>query len=81
MQKTWFEEVFRTRPHPMLRLLGSLALCAAQLIFLAAVITHFDTPWRWLYVPVGLWAIVADGRGAALAVQDLRQPDTTPTLE
>lgn len=75
MEKTWFEEVFRSRPHPVLRLLGNLALCAAQLVFVVAVITHFHTGWRWLVVPVGLWAMVADGRGVALAVQDLRRRD------
>ncbi|MFF7300580.1 hypothetical protein [Streptomyces sp. NPDC008265] len=78
MEKTWFEEVLHRRPHPVLRLLGNVALCAAQLIFLAAVITQFNTPWRWLCVPVGFWAILADGRGAALAVRDLRRPDTAP---
>ncbi|MEC4575075.1 hypothetical protein [Streptomyces virginiae] len=81
MEKTWFEKAFHTRPQPVLRLLGNLALCAAQLVFIAAVITHFDTAWRWLYVPVGLWAILADGRGATLAAQDLRRPATTPTQE
>ncbi|MFJ9933830.1 hypothetical protein ACIRSJ_11950 [Streptomyces virginiae] len=79
MEKTWFEK--HTRPQPVLRLLGNLALRAAQLAFLAVVITHFDTAWRWLYVPVGLWAILADGRGATLAAQGLRRPATTPTQE
>ncbi|MFF7082137.1 hypothetical protein [Streptomyces lavendulae] len=75
MGKTWFEKVFRRRAHPVLRLLGNLALCAAQLVFVVAVITQFHSGWRWLFVPVGLWAIVADGRGVALAVQDLRRRD------
>ncbi len=75
MKKTWFEEVFHRRPHPVLRLLGNLALCAAQSVFVIAVITHFHSGWRWLVVPMGLWAMAADGRGVALAVQDLRRRD------
>ncbi|MFC9825359.1 MULTISPECIES: hypothetical protein [Streptomyces] len=75
MEKTWFEGVFRRRPHPVLRLLGNLALCAAQLVFVVAVITQFHSGWRWLLIPVGLGAMVADGRGVALAVQDLRRRD------
>ncbi|MEU9236118.1 hypothetical protein [Streptomyces subrutilus] len=81
MEKTLFEEVFHTRPHPVLRLLGGLVLCVAQLIFVVAVITHFDSAWRWLVVPVGLWAMVADGRGAAVAVQDLRRRGAAPAPE
>lgn len=65
----------------MLRLLGNLALCAAQVVFVVAVITHFHTAWRWLAVPIGLWAMVGDGRGVALAVQDLRRRDVAPALE
>ncbi len=75
MEKTLFEELFRRRPHPVLRLLGHLALCAAQLFFIVLVVTRFDTAWRWLVVPLGLWGLVGDGRGVALAVQDLRRRD------
>ncbi|WP_371637448.1 hypothetical protein OG988_38990 [Streptomyces zaomyceticus] len=81
MKKTLFEELFRRRPHPMLRLLGNLVLCAVQLVFVMAVIMHFHTPWRWLAVPFGLWVMLADGRGVALAVQDLRRPDAAPAPE
>ncbi|MEU0984967.1 hypothetical protein ABZ488_37880 [Streptomyces griseus] len=78
MEKAWFEEVFRRRPHPVLRLLGNLALWAAQLTFAIMVITHFDSAWRWLVIPLTLWATLADGRGVALAVQDLRRRDAAP---
>ncbi|MGW1775556.1 hypothetical protein [Streptomyces sp. NPDC002104] len=78
MEKTFFEEVFRRRAHPALRLLGNLALCAAQAVFVVAVLTHFHTAWRWLAVPFGLWAMVGDGRGAALAVRDLRRRGGAP---
>ncbi|MCY0954283.1 hypothetical protein [Streptomyces sp. H27-S2] len=81
MEKTLFEEMFHRRPHPVLRLLGNLALCAAQLIFVIAVITHFHSAWRWLVIPLGLWAMVADGRGVALAVQDLRRRGAAPAPE
>ncbi|MFD9505029.1 hypothetical protein [Streptomyces sp. NPDC060035] len=81
MEKTWFEEVFRRRPHPVLRLLGNLVLCVVQFVFVIAVITQFDSAWRWLVVPVGLWAMVADGRGVALAVQDLRRRGAAPVPE
>ncbi|MFD6877880.1 MULTISPECIES: hypothetical protein [unclassified Streptomyces] len=73
MEKTWFEEVFHRRPHPVLRLLGNLTLCAVQCVFVIAVITQFQSAWRWLAVPMGLWAMVCDGRGVALAVRDLRR--------
>ncbi|MFD6913659.1 hypothetical protein ACFWB2_13885 [Streptomyces virginiae] len=78
MEKSWFEVVFRRRPHPVLRLLGNLALCAAQLVFVVAVIMNFHSAWRWLVVPMGLWAMMADGRGVALAVQDLRRRGAAP---
>lgn len=65
----------------MLRLLGNLLLCAAQLVFAVAVITHFHSAWRWLVVPMGLSAMMADGRGVALAVQDLRRRDPAPAPE
>ncbi|MFB7031309.1 MULTISPECIES: hypothetical protein [unclassified Streptomyces] len=81
MKKTLFEELFRRRPHPVLRLLGNLVLCTFQLVFVIAVITHFHSAWRWLAIPFGLWAMLADGRGAALAVQDLRRRDTAPAPE
>ncbi|MFC8496027.1 hypothetical protein ACFUJU_35570 [Streptomyces sp. NPDC057235] len=81
MEKTLFEKLFRRRPHPMLRLLGNLVLCTAQLVFVITVITHFDTPWRWLAVPFSLWAMLADSRGAVLAVQDLRRSDTAAAPE
>ncbi|MFD3808546.1 hypothetical protein ACFWTC_34375 [Streptomyces sp. NPDC058619] len=81
MEKTWFEEVFRRRPHPVLRLLGNLALCAAQIVFVIAAITHFHSAWRWLVVPMGLWALVVDGRGVVLAVQDLRGRGAAPAPE
>ncbi|MFG3398958.1 hypothetical protein [Streptomyces parvus] len=78
MQKTLFEEVLRRRPHPVLRLLGNLTLCATQLTFAVFVITQFHSAWRWLFVPLALWAMVADGRGVALAVQDLRRRGAAP---
>ncbi|MFD4737762.1 hypothetical protein ACFWNQ_10345 [Streptomyces virginiae] len=81
MEKSWFEVVFRRRPHPVLRLLGNLVLCVAQLVFVVAVIMNFHTVWRWLVVPLGLWAMLADGRGVALAVQDLRLRDAAPAPE
>ena len=81
MKKTWFEKVFRRRPHPVMRLLGNLALCAAHFVFVISVITHFDSAWRWLVVPMGLWGVMADGRGVALAVQDLRRREATPAPE
>lgn len=81
MEKTFFEEVFRRRAHPVLRLLGNLALCAAHFIFVIGVITHFHSGWRWLVVPMGLWAMVADGRGVVLAVHDLRRRDAALASE
>ncbi|MFF3214283.1 hypothetical protein ACFYYB_26905 [Streptomyces sp. NPDC002886] len=80
-KKTWYAVEPRKKLHPVLRLLGNLALCAAQLFFIVAVVTHFDTAWGWLVVPLGLWALVGDGRGVALAVQDLRRRDDAPALE
>ncbi|WP_327130059.1 hypothetical protein OG311_00435 [Streptomyces sp. NBC_01343] len=81
MEKTWFEAVFHRQPHPVLRLLGNLGLCVAQFVFIVAVITHFHSPWRWLVIPIGLWALVCDGRGVALAVQDLRPRGAAPARE
>ncbi|MFD3720080.1 hypothetical protein [Streptomyces sp. NPDC058674] len=75
MEKTWFEKVFRRRPHPVLRLLGNLAACVAHLVFAIIVITHFHSAWRWLFVPIGLLGMVGDGRGVVSAVQDLRRRD------
>ncbi|MEU8523786.1 hypothetical protein [Streptomyces sp. NPDC048577] len=80
-KKTLFEELFGRRAHPVLRLLGNVVFCVVQVVFVIAVITHFDTPWRWLAVPFGLWAMLGDGRGAVLAVQDLRRPSAAPTPE
>lgn len=65
----------------MLRLLGNLVLCVVQVVFIIAVITQFRSAWRWLAVPVGLWAMVGDGRGVALAVQDLRRRGAVPAPE
>ncbi|MFD3675301.1 hypothetical protein [Streptomyces sp. NPDC058613] len=81
MEKTLFEEVFRRRPHPVLRLLGNLVLCVLQIVFVVAVITQFQTVWRWLVVPMGLWGLLSDGRGVALAVQDLRRRAAAPVPE
>lgn len=81
MKQTLFEEVFRRRPHPALRLLGNLALCAVQCVFVVAVVAHFHSPWRWLAVPLGLWAMLADARGVVLAVRDLRGRDGAPAPE
>lgn len=65
----------------MLRLLGNLGLCATQCVFVIVVLTHFDSAWRWLVVPLGLWALLADARGVALAVQDLRGRGAAPAPE
>ncbi|MET9467298.1 hypothetical protein ABZY44_21330 [Streptomyces sp. NPDC006544] len=80
-KKTWYAAEPHKKLHPMLRLLGNLALCVGQLIFVIAVVTRFDTAWRWLVVPIGLWVIAGDGRGVASAVQDLRRRDAAPALE
>ncbi|MCJ0875222.1 hypothetical protein [Streptomyces sp. AP-93] len=80
-KKTWYQVVPHKRLHPALRLLGNLALCVIQLIFIVAVVTRFDTAWRWLVVPLGLWGLLSDGRGVALAVQDLRRRDAATALE
>ncbi|MCX4781855.1 hypothetical protein [Streptomyces sp. NBC_01264] len=65
----------------MLRLVGSLVLCALQIVFVVAVLTHFHSAWRWLVVPLGVWGMVGDGRGVTSAVRDLRRPDAVPTPE
>ncbi|MFJ7271396.1 hypothetical protein ACIQV3_32955 [Streptomyces sp. NPDC099050] len=81
MKKTLFEEVFHRRAHPALRLLGNLVACAFQIVFVVAVITQFHSAWRWLVVPLGLWGMLGDGRGAALAVRDLRRREPAPAPE
>ncbi|MFE9851457.1 hypothetical protein ACFYPN_22070 [Streptomyces sp. NPDC005576] len=78
MERTWFEEAFRRKPHPVLRLLGNLVLCAFQAVWVIGVTTHFHTAWRWLAVPFGLRAILSDTRGAVLAARDLRQSGSAP---
>ncbi|MFF8319556.1 hypothetical protein ACF06V_20575 [Streptomyces bobili] len=81
MEKTWFGAVFRRRPHPVLRLLGNLALCAVHVGWLTATVTQFHSGWRWFAVPVGLLALLFDGRGVAVAVQDLRRRGAAPVPE
>ncbi|MFE5834836.1 hypothetical protein ACFQ8W_31990 [Streptomyces sp. NPDC056508] len=81
MEKTLFEKVFRRRPRPVLRLLGNLVFCVFQVVFVIAVITHFDTPWRWLVIPFSFWVMLADSRGVVLAVQDLRRSDAAAAPE
>ncbi|MGW0860234.1 hypothetical protein [Streptomyces sp. NPDC002690] len=73
-----FEQAFGRKPHPVLRLLGSLALCAFQAVWVISVTTNFHTAWRWLAVPFGLWGILSETRGAVLAARDLRQRDSAP---
>lgn len=73
MEQTWSERVFRRRPHPVLRALGNLATCAAEVVFAVVVITQLHSAWRWLAVPVGFLGLVSAGRGVAVAVRDLRR--------
>ncbi|WEH38045.1 hypothetical protein [Streptomyces sp. AM 2-1-1] len=81
MEKTWFERVFRRKAHPGLRLLGNLVGIAIHCAWMAGVITHFDTAWRWLALPIGLLGLLNESRGAALARRDLRKAAGTPVLD
>ncbi|MGW2839661.1 hypothetical protein ACWCWD_17870 [Streptomyces sp. NPDC001493] len=81
MEKTWFGAVFSRRPHPVLRLLGNLALCALQVAWVIWVLISFHSAWRWLAVPLGLTALLAESRGAVLAVRDLRKHEHAPVLD
>ncbi|MGW0860235.1 hypothetical protein [Streptomyces sp. NPDC002690] len=81
MEKTLFESVFRRRPHPVLRLLGNLVGIAIHCAWMAGVINHFDTAWRWLAVPVGLLGLLNESGGAVLARRDLRRPANAPVLD
>ncbi|MEU1091626.1 hypothetical protein ACFYPN_33230 [Streptomyces sp. NPDC005576] len=78
MEKTWFESVFRRRPHAVLRLLGNLVLCAMQVFWVVWVLVSFDGAWRWLAVPLGFMALLSDSRGVVLAVRDLRKRGGSP---
>ncbi|MFF7363771.1 hypothetical protein [Streptomyces sp. NPDC008125] len=81
MEKTWFESVFRRRPHPVLRLLGNLVLCAMQVAWVIWGLVSFHSAWRWLVVPIGLMVLLSYSRGVVLAVRDLRKHNSSPVLD
>lgn len=81
LEKTWFETVFRRKPHPVLRVLGNLVMCAVVVYGLIHAATAFHSAWRWLAVPVGLLMLVFAGRGVAVAVQDGRGRGAASAIE
>ncbi|MFF4249525.1 hypothetical protein ACFYY2_34440 [Streptomyces sp. NPDC001822] len=70
VQKTWFEVVFRRRPHPALRVLGNL-LVGGVVIFGIIDGFRFHGLWRRVALTIWLLGLVFVGRGMVVAVQDL----------
>ncbi|MER7676367.1 hypothetical protein [Streptomyces sp. NPDC096934] len=78
MDATWFETVFRRKPHPVLRMLGNLLLGAVQVYWVIVMLTQLHSGWRWFAAPVGLLSLVFAGRGVAVAARDLRRRGAEP---
>ncbi|MEU7341118.1 hypothetical protein [Streptomyces sp. NPDC007074] len=79
MDGTWFEAVFRRKPHPVPRVLGNLVLCAVQVYWVIIMLTQLHSGWRWFAAPVGLLSLVSGGRGVAVAARDLLRRDAEPS--
>lgn len=60
------------RVHPLLRLLGNVAVGTTQVVGAVVIVPLIDGVWRWLFVAVALLGLLGSYRGAQLAFRAMR---------
>ncbi|MET9887641.1 hypothetical protein ABZZ20_31815 [Streptomyces sp. NPDC006430] len=57
--------------HPLLRLLGNVALAAVQVFTAIVVVNYFDGVLVWMYVAITVLGLLGTYRGARVALREL----------